>query len=301
MLDKIIAFFMSVITFICGLFGFDCCLKQPVETEKSYVYSDFAYGKHERQILDLYVPKNTDGEAGLILFIHGGAWVAGDKDGYRSQLEYYCEEYGYVAAAINYRYLATDVSFGDMLDDIGKSLYVIKCEAQKVGVTVNKMITTGGSAGGHLAMLYAYARKDTSPVEPVAVLNYCGPTDMCDPNFYNENATEALRNLYLQIASLVYGSEITMDKIGLVQEKFAKYSPINYIDENTVPTVINHGMVDDIVPYSNALALDAKLTEYGVTHILNPYPNSGHGLDNDSEAQALADKYFLEYVQTYLK
>lgn len=264
------------------------------------MWHDLAYGEHERHKLDLYIPKDNDGEIGLILMIHGGAWVAGDKDGYRSRLKYYSDEMGYVCAAINYRYLAYDVSFGDILDDIELAVECIKKTAADAGVTVNKMATTGHSAGGHLSMLYAYARKETAPIEPVAVLNYCGPTDLLDPNFYNENATDDLKSLYIQICSLVYGSPVTMDMTSLVQDELRLYSPLYYVDGNTVPTVINHGMKDDIVPYSNALALEAKFNECGVEHIMNPYPDSGHGLESDPEAQAKADEYFLQYAKTYL-
>ena len=45
-------------------------------------WTDEAYGEHERQKFDLAVPKDRSCH-GLILFIHGGAWIAGDKEGYR--------------------------------------------------------------------------------------------------------------------------------------------------------------------------------------------------------------------------
>lgn len=298
MLAKIIAFIMAVVTFMCNIFG----VNPPAVKEENYrYYHDISYGCHERQTLDLYLPENTDGEAGLILFIHGGAWIAGDKDGYRDQLRYYAEEYGCAAAAINYRYLSYDVSFDDMLDDIENSVYKIKSLSKDNGIEISKMIATGGSAGGHLAMLYAYSRQDTSPVKTVAVLNYCGPTDLLDPNFHNENATDTLRELYRQIASLVYGEELSLEDAHLANDLLKKASPLYYVDSNTVPTVINHGMVDETVPYSNALSLEAKFIECGVTHIMNPYPNSGHGLDSDPESAAKADEYFKQYVEAYLK
>lgn len=294
MLNKIVAFFMSIITFFCGLFG----IKLPVT--ESYYYADVVYGEHERNKLDLYIPKENDGEVGLVLFIHGGAWVGGDKSSYADAIKMWSEERGYAAASINYRYLAYDVSFDDILDDIENALKKIKSTAKEAGVEINKMITTGHSAGGHLAMLYPYARKDTSPIEAVAIANYCGPTDLLDPNFYNENATDDLKNLYTQIASLVNGSPLTLEQTPIVYDKLKKASPLYYVDENTIPTIINHGMKDDIVPYSNALSLEAKFIELGVTHIMNPHPHSGHGLDNDPIAQAKADTYFYEYAKTYL-
>lgn len=296
MLDKILAFIMAIVTLFCNLFGLEVPL---LETQNYYYYEDLSYGDHERQKLDLYIPKNTDGEVGLILMIHGGAWVAGDKSAYDETIKEWATK-GYAAASVNYRYLSYETSFDDILDDIENALKVIKENGTEKDVNINKMALSGHSAGGHLSMLYAYARKDSSPISPAAVLNYCGPTDLCDPNFYNENATDDLKNLFTAIASLVYGEELTLDQTYLAYDLLEKASPINYIDDNTVPTVINHGMKDDTVPYSNAVSLDAKLTEYGVAHIMNPYPNSGHGLESDPESSAKANEYFEEYVESYL-
>lgn len=299
MWDKIVAFFMAIVLFFCNLFGIEYKGEIFTETENSYYYQNLAYGEHERQKLDLYIPKNSDGEVGLILMIHGGAWVAGDKSGYSDFIKGWADK-GHAAASINYRYLAYDVSFDDILDDIESALHAIKKAGEEKGVNINKMLLSGHSAGGHLSMLYPYARKSSSPIEPVAIANYCGPTDMLDPNFYNENATDALKELYRQIASLVYGEELTLDNTYLANDLLKKASPLYYVDKNTIPTIINHGVVDDTVPYSNALSLQARFIELGVTHIMNTYPNSGHSLNNDPEAQAKAEEYFALYVETYL-
>ena len=58
------------------------------------------YGYHERQVVDLYLPQNSDGEVGLILYIHGGGWKAGSKEGTRDIALDYVETYGCAVAAI---------------------------------------------------------------------------------------------------------------------------------------------------------------------------------------------------------
>lgn len=298
MLTKITAFLTFAAVFICSLLGVDYPLTQ--NTESLYL-ENVSYGSHERHKLDLYIPENADGEVGLVLMIHGGAWVGGDKDGYRGLIKNWCEKRGYAAATMNYRYLSYDISFDDILDDIENAVKCIKEKGAENGVDINKMILSGHSAGGHLSMLFAYARKDVSAIEPVAVANYCGPTDLLDPNFHNENATPALKELYRQIASLVYGEELTLEQTYLANDLLRKASPLYYVDENTVPTIINHGMIDDTVPYTNALSLEAKFKELGVAHIMNPLPNSGHGLNNDPIPEAKADAYFYKYAEEYLK
>ena len=298
MLTKITAFFTVAAVFICSLLGVDYPLTK--NTESIYL-QDVSYGSHERNKLDLYIPENSDGEVGLVLMIHGGAWVGGDKECYRDMIKIWCEKRGYAAASINYRYLSYDISFDDILDDIENAVKCIKEKGAENGVNINKMILSGHSAGGHLSMLYAYARKDVSVIEPVAVANYCGPTDLVDPNFHNENATPELKELYRAIASLVYGEELTLEQAHLASDLLREASPLYYVDENTVPTIINHGKKDETVPYSNALSLEEKFNELGVTHIMNPYPNSGHGLSSDPLSEAKADVYFYEYAEKYLK
>lgn len=299
MFDKITAFFLAIVLFICNLFGIECKGEIFTETENSYYFQNLAYGSHERHKLDLYIPKNSDGEVGLVLMIHGGAWVGGDKSAYSDYIKIWADK-GYAAATINYRYLSYDVSFDDILDDIESALHKIKNTGTEYGVNINKMLLSGHSAGGHLSMLYPYARKSSSPIDAVAVVNCSGPTDLLDPNFYNENANDALKELYRQIASLCYGEELTLENAHLANDILKKHSPLYYVDEHTIPTVINHGMKDDIVPFSNALSLEAKFKELSVTHIMNIYPNSGHGLESDPEAAAKADEYFALYVETYL-
>ena len=299
MKTRIIAFLMGIVLSFCNLFGIDYKGTVVAETFTNYIYQDASYGDHERQKLDLYIPKLRGDELGLVLYIHGGGWVAGDKEGYRNDIREMAKM-GYAAACINYRYLSYDVSFDDILTDIEAALSFIRTTGKEKNISIDKVLLTGYSAGGHLSMLYAYARKDSSPVEPVAVVDYCGPTDLYDPSFYNESSTDELKNLFLMFASYSYGQELTLDNAYLAEQVLKKASPIYYVDENTVPTVKNHGMADTLVPYSNALSLEEAFVSHGVTHILNTFPNSGHGLENDPYHKKLSDQYFEDYVKTYL-
>lgn len=292
MWDKIVAFFMSIIYFIAGLLGFPCA-------KNCYEYRDLAYGTHERQILDLNIPKENDGQIGLILYIHGGAWVAGDKDGYEETIEYMSETYGYACAAINYRYIDAETHFEDIMNDIDLALAKIKEIGKEVDVNINKVLLTGGSAGGHLSLLYAYSRAKTAPITPAAVVSDCGPTDLTDSNFYINNALGD-EEFVCDIFSYGCGFDFDYAQRADAQQALLEASPLYYVNENTVPTVINHGMKDSIVPYSNAVSLDAKLTEYGITHYLNAFPNSDHDLGSDSENRELGNKLLLEYADEYL-
>lgn len=292
MFEKIIAFFMSIISFFLSLFGISL-------NPKSYEYRDLAYGNHERQVLDLNIPKENDGEIGLVLFIHGGAWIAGDKGSYKNGVKSASETYGFAGASINYRYMSDDIDFYDILDDIDAALECIKEKGAENGVNINKVLLTGDSAGGHLSLLYAYSRAQTAPITPAAVVSNSGPTDLFDENFYINNALGS-PDVIADLFSNGCGQIFTYAEKASAEEALKKASPVYYVNENTVPTVINHGMKDSIVPFSNAQALDTKLTEYGVTHYFNAYPNSDHDLGADAENKKIANDLLIEYCQKYL-
>lgn len=295
MWDRIIAFLMSIVAFFAGFFGIDNLFEK-----KCYEYRDLSYGAYgERNLLDLNIPKENDGEIGLILSIHGGGWVGGDKNGYESAVEYASEKKGYAAAAINYRYLSEDVDMYDILDDIDAALACIKEKGREHGVNINKVLLTGSSAGGHLSLLYAYMRADTAPVKPAAVVSYCGPTDLTDEGYYTDSILSD-GDIIIDLFSWACGKEYTYEDRASVKEDLQKISPLYLVNENTVPTVINHGMKDSVVPYSNAVSLDAKLTEYGVEHYFNSYPNSDHDLGDDKSNTRLADTLLEEYCSKYL-
>ena len=258
--------------------------------------------KDERQKYDLVFPKNAKGDLGLVLCIHGGGWVEGSKKSYTGSLFKVSEEKGVAAACMNYRYVSENVSYDDILDDITSVLAVIKAKGAENGVNINKVLLTGISAGGHLSLLYAYTKKDAAPVKPVCVVELCGPTDLEDPFFYSEKnrvgasvGTEYFRN----IISNGIGFDIDPDDFDKARNAMKKYSPINYVDENTVPTVLGQGENDDIVPYRNSLDLDKKLTGHNVEHTFISFPDSNHECEDKASMSEIM-KLFFEYIDMYL-
>ena len=276
-----------------GIFG-------GIDSSDAYVFANMSYGSHERQVLDLAIPKDNDGEVGLVLYIHGGAWIMGDKEIYKDYLSSCANNLGYAAAAINYRYLDENTDLNDIADDIDAALSAIKAKGQEKGVSINKVLLTGSSAGAHLSMFYAYSRKDTAPITPAAVCSYCGPTDLYDDNFYYASAlgdTETVCGLM----SLACGQSFTINGKDGAKDALDKVSPVTYVNENTVPTILCHGMKDSIVPYSNALSIVEKFEQYGVTYDFISYPNSDHDLGSDPDCAKQADTLIFEYAAKYLK
>lgn len=283
--------------------GYDLEEAFGISAVDNYVYFDKKYGDNERHCFDLYIPKGKK-TVGIVLMLHGGAWIGGDENEFAGRLEQVAQA-GYAGVAVRYRYIDKKVNLDDIMDDIEQAMTLVKEIGESHGVEISGFLSTGGSAGGHLSLHYAYSRADTSPIPPKAVASYCGPADLADEYYYYNEDLQLNNGIgdeetVAEILGYASGYPHTYATRAEAKEALKFVSPIYYVDENTVPTIINHGMVDNIVPYRNAVDLDAKLTEYGIEHVLNSYPTSGHGLEMDAENMALAEQLLWEYIRKYL-
>ena len=288
MWSKIVAFFMSIIAFFSSLFGIGTNKKNYRE------FLDASYGSGIQQKYDLYIPTDKGDTLGLILYIHGGAWTAGDKASYQPVIKEIASKHGYAAASINYRFLTQGVTMDEILADVNAAVAAICEKASNEGYSIEKMITTGMSAGAHLALMYAYHTPEDAKIQPVAVCIQCGPTDLSDPNYYADGMV--FQNDYLQLVASIVGQDVTNE---VIAQFTAQYSPVTYAS-TAVPTIIAHGQEDMIVPYSNAVSLDAALTANGVEHLFISYPHSGHALESDADCAAQYEEAFFAYAAEYL-
>lgn len=294
--------FFPVFALILALIFTISCANTGTETEDAtkMVFENLSYGNHERNVLDLALPKNVTGDIGLVLFIHGGAWIMGDKAEYSAFVRQYAEELQVATAAINYRYISESVHMDDILDDIDAALVKIKKTAAERGLNINKVLLTGASAGAHLSMLYAYRYKDTAPVKPAAVFSFCGPTNLYDDNFYVDGALGTVEEI-CALMSFACGENFTTDTKDAAKDALDTVSPLTYISADICPTAICHGEKDSIVPYSNALRILEAFEQHGVEYDFISFPNSDHDLSGDPDCTQQAFTLLRNYAQTYLK
>ncbi|MBR0510182.1 MAG: alpha/beta hydrolase [Clostridia bacterium] len=256
-----------------------------------------------RQTYDLVIPENASGSTGLVLCIHGGGWVEGSKDVYTGSLLKVSGEKGCAAACMNYRYVSETVSFEDVLDDVSSALAAIKEAGATYGVDFDRVLLTGISAGGHISLLYAYTRKAAAPIKPVGVVELCGPTDFADGFYYsNKNSVNrAVGPAYFRnIISNGVRYAVDPDDLSSAAPALLRCSPVSYVTADAVPTVFGHGEQDTIVPYQNALDLDAALRANGVEHTFVSFPDSGHGCEDKQSMKKMMDLFF-GCIDRYLK
>ena len=192
--------------------------------------------------------------------------------------------------------------YGDvLLQDISAALKAICSKCGENGLKITEAMFTGGSAGAHLCLMYAYTRGGSSPVLPVAAAVQCVPADLTPPDVLISRKPE-LEGWRNEILSYCCAAKITKDNIGSpdIQQKLRSVSPICYITPDTVPTLIAHGKDDDIVPCSQGIELHKKLKEQGVATDLVLYDRTGHDMKGDEEADKTYKELFLQYALRYL-
>lgn len=264
------------------------------------VISDIPYGEHERQKFDIFLPDNVTCTSGVIFFIHGGGWTQGDKAGHHHDCDYF-SRLGYICASMNYRYVTEDINAIDVLDDVESALETLYYKCKELGFDADKAILSGGSAGSHLALLYAYTRKNNAPMVPVAACVYCPAVDCVEPDFLMgiSGEFEEWKN---GVLSKCCGVKITTDTIRNPEQQMAlrKISPVEYLSSECVPTAVFQGRLDTIVPFSQVEKFIGKLTEYGVENTLLIYENSDHALDKDPDCTEKSREIINEYAEKYL-
>lgn len=220
--------------------------------EVGKTYTDLSYGEKPANKFDLYVPAdNTRETYGLIVYLHAGGFTTGDKADDAKMLQWLCS-LGYVTAGINYTLFSEqnpDANIYTQSMEIKESIpYVIE-EAAKLGYNIDRMAMSGGSAGGCLALIYAYRDAVESPVPVKMVFEAVGPS-----SFYPEDwkcygldqSAEAAIGLFGQMT----GKTITADMFGTPEydELVKDTSALYWVTENTVPSVLAYGMHDTFQP-----------------------------------------------------
>ncbi|MDR1985137.1 MAG: alpha/beta hydrolase [Prevotellaceae bacterium] len=271
------------------------CDKDSVQEIKM---NDIAYGVHPHQTMDILLPHNADVQhkAPVVFCIHGGSWSSGDKTDF-DWMKQEINNANCAYVSINYRLLQDNVTYIQMLEDIDAAIAWLKTNSEIYNIKTDKMCMIGGSAGGHLALLYAYSKN--SPIKIAFVSSMAGPADFTDPEQFALNGADHIYQINLLLGTNVTLSDMESSDF-VFPDAWISASPVCRVNYNSPPTVLAYGEKDILVSYSNALRLKNKLEEYGVEHRLITFPNSGHELDNDPDKSLQYWQILELFVQNYL-
>ena len=125
--------------------------------------SDVAYGPHPRNVLDFYKAESKD-PTPLIIFIHGGGFVAGDKQGVPPPILRAALEAKISLASINYRFVdGRDVIFPVPQQDGARAVQFLRSQAKEWNIDPQRVACCGGSAGAGISMWIAFHDEMADP------------------------------------------------------------------------------------------------------------------------------------------
>lgn len=250
--------------------------------------------------LDLFVPGT--GDPPLVVYVHGGGWLAETEDNVPEPARY-AAEWGCAIASVGYRLseIPEDAPgeitalvdpdnptprgvFPDHFVDVKAAIRWLRAEADAYGYDATDVAAWGASAGGHLALLaglvddvtdlagnaYSEAEleKTVAPDESgavQAVVDWYGPADLTlFPD--DPNIPESL---------LVGGPKSERE------ERFAAASPVTHVTPEAPPMLVMHGREDAVVPLEHSHVLLDALDEAGVDAVYYELHDLGHVWSHD--------------------
>lgn len=261
---------------------------------------DIPYGDGEANRFDLYLPADVSRESySLVVYLHAGGFTSGDKADDASMLQWLCSK-GYVACGINYTLFSDahpEASVRSQSLEVRDAVPVVVQRAGDFGYPIGQMAIAGGSAGGCLALIYAYRDSAAAPVPLRMVFEAVGPASMDREDWTSyglDKDDQAAASLLGTMAGVPLSAEDV--RSGEYLEKVRDVSAVAWVGPDTVPTVMAYGAKDKVAPFLSSVRLDAALDSAGVDHEYFVLPHSGHGLQNDDDIF----RQYMEAVERYL-
>jgi acetyl esterase/lipase len=264
-----------------------------------------------------------DGVRPVILWIHGGALIMGNRSGINTvQLQKYLDA-GYTVVSIDYR-LAPETKLKAIVEDLQDSYRWVRDKGPGVfQADPHRIAVIGHSAGGYLTLMAGFC---VNP-RPQALVAFYGYGDIAgkwysgpDP-FYSrqppvskEAAYQAVSNqviaedtgrtrgafyLYCRQNGL-WPKEVTgLDPDREPKKAFDPFCPIRNVTKDYPPALLLHGDKDTDVPYEQSVAMTKELERHHILHEFIPMPNRGHGFDREMQAPDVAAAF--DQVLAFLK
>lgn len=209
------------------------------------ILENVSYGAHERHKMDVFLPagRNTS-KTKILVMIHGGGWIGGDKSDLneiisKNNIEELKKQFPDIAVFIlNYRLAtATNNKYPAAEQDIRSAMDFIFHSAKSYQVNANATYILGGSAGAHLAALYAVKNPSS---RLIGIIGISGAYEL--KSLYTDGNDEARTVL----ETFLGGTPETKT------ENYFDASPYNFVKPTITKYLLLHGTEDELVPISQA-------------------------------------------------
>lgn len=234
---------------------------------------EYCTGGGSPLLMDILIPaQHSRTRTPAVLWIHGGSWLAGDKNAHVNAE--WLAKAGFVTATLSYR-LSDAAPFPAAVEDCKCAIRFLRANASKYGIDPDSIGVAGSSAGGHLAELLATADGSaglegnggwqgvSSKVQ--AAVSYFGPSDLT-AQFPSDTVPVIVKFLR-----------------GTRDEKpdlYRKASPILYVAKGDPPLLLVHGEKDEGVPFDQSVRMADVYRRIGLPVDLIALKNAGHDFEH---------------------
>lgn len=226
--------------------------------------------------LDLYLPDDDATPAGLIVWVHGGAWRAGSRESVDVKG---LTKLGWAIASVDYR-LSTVARFPAQIHDIKAAIRYLRANAGQLGLPANRFVVGGSSAGAHLAALTGVSNGVPALEGSVgdhpgvssdvqAILDLYGASDLT--TILSQSSKHGL-DVRVPALDLLLGGQPAA-----VPELARLASPVFQLDAHDPPLFLLHGEKDDQMPPAQSHHLAAAYGKLGLPLHFEIVPGAGHG------------------------
>ena len=199
------------------------------------------------------------------ILVHGGGFVAGDKQQYIIYLFQPLTDAHFVWFSINYR-LAPQYKFPAATDDVERAIRYVRENAQKYKVDISRIALIGESAGGHLVSYVGALNPPEARV--AAVVSMYGIHDFVSRAVKMGGQPSEAQSDFLGV------DRVDADSVSTL----VKASPVTYVKKEMPPFLLIHGNQDDEVPYEQSVEMCEKMKRIGARCELITV-DAGHGMD----------------------
>jgi acetyl esterase/lipase len=241
------------------------CSRIPEEQPgmKSYIYKTIG---HKKLKLYVFQPTNQQdaGDLPVVVFFHGGGFSGGKVTQFESQCHYLSHR-GIVAILVEYRLINRhSITPFECVEDAKSAIRWVRAHSYELGISEDRIIAGGGSAGGHLAACTAVIKGYDNRNEDLYVSSVPNALVLFNPVV---NFPES----FMKTANKHHGEW---------QNRATEISPMHNVSKGAPPTIIFHGTADESVPFHHAELFCAEMEKYGNYCEIVPFEGRHHGFFN---------------------
>jgi acetyl esterase len=231
---------------------------------------NLSYAPGKDEVLDVNYPEGTRGPLPTIVWVHGGAWVAGSKDNVANYLKILAG-HGYTTIGVEY-----STGFGSIypepVEQVNSALGYITANAAELNVDPRTIVLAGDSAGAQITAQVAMMTTDAGYAERIGIAPRLKPTQLAAvlllSGAYDLGAIDldGKYGWFLRTVLWAYSGSRNF----LNDERFALASVTNHVTADFPPSFISSGNGDPLAPQAEALARKLKMLGVKVDSLFFP-------------------------------